>query len=572
MPRTSRKKLFQEQLTTSESKKTAVYGTWGYTRISVDGERSEDSIEGQTAIIQDYIADKSRPDLELKGIIADLGFSGTNFDRPGYSELLAGIISGTVQCVVVKDLSRLGRTYIEVGELLFDTFPAYNVRFISVNDNYDSFADDAARKKLLILFKNLVNHMYSKDIGKKIRSSFALKQQKGEIIGALPPYGYIFTSKDCDKRLMIEPESAKIVKLIFDMREKGKSMIKIAEHLNHNGILAPRNHYYNLGVLTSKKNAQKTFWHNSCIGNILRNEVYFGSQIQGKYGKRGKVITGKPKEDWYIYENSHPAIIDKAQFENIQRLLSEAGEKNKKLGNKLDENIFIGKIYCSRCGKTMKRKYRYNKKILSDGRRETKYSYYCRLCSAEMRYQGTDRVPQLTYEKLEEIVISALQQQFEICVDIDALIKEVASSAVITDKCNKLRQEISKCRHDSKKADDMLSAAYTHHLAGLLNEKEFELARTKFERDKKAAEIKAERVKAELEGYDLEKQRKNAFITNFRSFKDFAKLDKAMISALIHRIEVVPFSNEINIALNFMDELEKLNTLIEESGVLADAC
>jgi DNA invertase Pin-like site-specific DNA recombinase len=191
MARKSRKNLSQDDF--QAEAKVVKYAAWGYTRISVDGEKSEDSIEGQTAIIQDYVGNAA--DIELCGVITDLGFSGRNFDRPGYAELLEGIKRGGVQCVIAKDLSRLGRAYIEVGELLFDTLPAYNVRFISVNDQYDSFSDDAARKKLLILFKNLVNHIYSKDLGVKIKSSFVIKQQKGELLGALPPYGYLFTDE-----------------------------------------------------------------------------------------------------------------------------------------------------------------------------------------------------------------------------------------------------------------------------------------------------------------------------------------------------------------------------------------
>ena len=573
MPRTSRKNIFQEQPTTNNILKAVTYATWGYARISNDGEKSEDSIESQTAIIQDYVSDVSRTDLELKGVITDVGFSGTNFVRPGYAELLSGIISGDVQCVVVKDLSRLGRTYIEVGELLFDTFPTYNIRFISVNDQYDSFADDAARKKLLILFKNLVNHMYSKDLGVKIRSSHALKQQKGELLGSLPPYGYMFTTEGGGKRLKIEPESSKVVKMIFDMRERGDSMVKITEHLNHNNIPAPRNHYYNLGVLTSEKNSKKAFWHNGFIGNLLKNEVYIGNQIQSKYSRRGNAVVEKPKSDWYVYENAHTAIIDKTQFDNVQRLLSEAGEKYKKLGNKLDENFFIGKIFCARCGRTMKRGYSRNRKILADGRQETKYHYSCRLCSAEMRHSlNIDKVPQFTYEKLEKVVIAVLQRQIAVCIDIDALIEDVTTSAPITSKCHNLKQEMERCQRDSKKAEDMLAVAYTHHLAGLLDDNDLIKARAKFEKDKRTAEIKEALAKAELERYDLDNQRRNAFLANFRNFKGFTKLDRAIISTLIHRIEISPLTNEISIALNFMDELEKLNSLIKESGVLTDAC
>jgi hypothetical protein len=221
----------------------------------------------------------------------------------------------------------------------------------------------------------------------------------------------------------------------------------------------------------------------------------------------------------------------------------------------------------------MKRSHSYNKKILADGKRETKYHYSCRICSAEIRYaQGLDKVPQLAYEKLEEIIIAVLQRQMEICVDIDALIAEVTNSIVITNQRHSLKSEIIKCQRDSKNADDMLASAYNHHLAGLLDKKEFALAREKFERDKRVAEAKSERIKFELERYDLEKQRKNAFLENFRCFKNFAVLNKDIVSALIHRVDVSPLTNEITISLNFMDELEKLNNLIEESGVLTDAC
>jgi DNA invertase Pin-like site-specific DNA recombinase len=567
MARTSRKSLFQGQPIVPEAPKATVYSTYGYGRISVYGERAEDSIESQAAIIQDYVDDSSRPDLVLKGVITDLGFSGTNFDRPGYTELMARIVSGEVQCVVVKDLSRLGRTYIEVGELIFDTFPEYNVRFISVNDQYDSFADDAARKKLLILFKNLVNHMYSMDLGKKIASSFLTKQRNGELLGSLPPYGYLYTTEGGGKRLKPEPESAEIVKLIFDMREQGISMEKIAEHLNRNNVAAPRNHYFNLGILKSEINSKKTMWQNNYIGTLLRNEVYIGSQIQGKYDNRGqKPAVIKPRSVWFIYENAHDAIVSKTQFDNVQSLLAKSGEKYKKLGNKLEENILLGKIFCARCGKSLRRLNWLNKKT-----KQAKFRYVCRDCATEFRIT-TDigKVPHLAYEKLEEVIISSLQRQFEICIDIDTLIEDVTKSSAITEKCRSLKADTVKCRLDSKKADDMLAAAYKHHLAGVLDGKEFELARNEFEKDKKAAEAKAERAEAALVGYDLDKQRQNAFLTNFRSYKDFIKLDKEIVNALIHRIEVVPITNEISIVLNFADELKQLNSLIEESGVLAD--
>jgi DNA invertase Pin-like site-specific DNA recombinase len=548
---------------TAEVPKIIRYATWGYTRISVNGERSEDSIENQTAIIQDYAGDKA--DLELCGTFTDLGYTGRDFDRPGYIDLMDGILSGDVQCVIVKDLSRLGRTYIEVGELLFDTFPAYNVRFISVNDNYDSFADDAARKKLIILFKNLMNHMYSRDMGVKIRSSFALKQQKGELLGSLPPYGYLFTTESGGKHLKIEPESAKTVKLIFDLRVQGKSMIMIADHLNRNGILAPRNHYHRLGVLTNEKDSKKALWQNGYIGHLLRNEVYIGRQIQSKYDRCGKTITEKPREEWVIHEGAHPAIIDKTLFDAVRVLLDEASEKYKKLGNKLDDNILVGKIFCARCGKALKRQY-YRK-----NKNEVKYRYGCRDCGSEFRHtMGLEKVPQFALEEIEEAINATIQGYMDAFIRIDTLLEDVAKSVAISRKRHGLTAELNKYRRESKKAGDMLAAAYTHHLAGVIDGREFELARLKFERNKQAAETGAERVTLELAGYDFEETRHNSFLEYFRRFRGFTELNRSVIEVLIQKIVIEPLTNEIGITLNFMDDLAKLNKLVEESGVMAD--
>ncbi|MCL2189132.1 MAG: recombinase family protein [Defluviitaleaceae bacterium] len=564
MPRTSRKNLPQGQPPVIATPKVLSYATWGYARISNDGERSEDSIENQTAIIQSYVADNPEATLELKGVISDLGFSGTNFDRPGYAELLAGITNGTVQCLVVKDLSRLGRTYIEVGELLFDTFPSYNVRFISVNDNYDSFADDAARKKLLILFKNLVNHMYSKDIGKKIKSIFALKQQKGEVFSSLPSYGYRLVRENGVKRVVVEPEGAEVVKRIFAMREQGISCHGIATRLNQDKIPPPKVHFYNLGIFTGQNKHENAIWQGGAVSKLLRNDCYIGLQTQGKNDSVGKGNAKKPKEVWYIHENAHPAIISKEQFHAVQALLDQTGEKYKVQGKKMDENIFVGVLFCARCGKALARTYNSRGKVPI-------YYYACPRCVAEIKQAtGASTVTRLRLSKLEPLVFTVLQKQVEACVEMEVLLEDALNSTIIASKVQTLQAMLDKHQRDCKKADDMLASAYTHHLSGLLDSKDFDLARVKFEQEKQVASLGIERVQAELDNYVIKNQRGNAFLENFRRNKSFSKLDKVLVSAFIKRIEVTPLSNEINIVFNYMDELAALNNLIEESGVLAN--
>lgn len=539
------------------------YTAWGYARISNDGERSEDSIESQTAIIQDFVSDKS--DIDLQNVVTDIGFSGTDFLRPGYAELVAGIECGEVKCIIVKDLSRVGRTYIEVGEFLFDTLPSYNVRFISVNDDYDSFADDAARKKLLILFKNLVNHMYSKDLSVKIRASFATMHQNGHSAGGKSPYGYLYARENGKKRLIIEPESAKVVKMIFDMRQKGDSCLKISDYLNLNDIPSPRNHYYNLGLNTNPKYAKKIFWDDSGIGVILRNESYTGNRVHGRYSRNGRQVSEKPHDEWVIHENTHQAIVEKSQFGAVQELLNATSVRYKSTGRVYPENIFVGKIFCSRCEKGLVRKY------YETVREGLKFSYFCRRCSMELKQtMGFERIKKTRPEKLEEILTTVLQNQIDVCANIDEIVAEASKKGVIVAKHNSLKSEHNRLRRESKKADDMLASAFTHHLAGLIDIHELNLVREKFERDKHSADTRAEIIAKEIAGFDAEKIKNNSFLVNFRHFKGFEKLDRALVETLIRRIDVSPETDEIHVTLNFMDELGELNKLIAESGVMDD--
>lgn len=294
MARKSRKTLPN---TEREENKAPVYAAYGYARISNDGEKSGDSIDNQIAVITEYV--NARSDMELCGVITDLGFTGTNFNRPGVQELLDGVKNGAVQCVVTKDLSRLGRTYIEVGELLFDMFPAHGVRYVSINDQYDSFSDDAGRKKLLILFKNLVNHIYSVDIGKKIRSVKAMKRQNGQRSGGLPPFGYTLTDNGS---YAIDPEAAETVRLIFKMRREGYGTSKIAQHLNEHDIPSPRNYLYAKGVVTSERFAKKIRWLYTKIYEMLTNEQYLGRLTLGKTLVRGKDIQYVQRDQWVVRE------------------------------------------------------------------------------------------------------------------------------------------------------------------------------------------------------------------------------------------------------------------------------
>jgi DNA invertase Pin-like site-specific DNA recombinase len=557
MARKSRKPGVQA---TPEVTKIVTYKTWVYARISKDSDRADDSVENQIAIAREYIDGDA--ELTFCGAISDTGFTGTNFDRPGYAELLAGIIDGTVKCLCVKDLSRVGRTYIEVGEFIFDTLVQYGVRFISVNDRYDSFADDAGRKKLLILFKNLINSMYSKDLGRKIKSAHDTKKRRGEIIGSVPPYGYRFT--DDGKHYKIEPTAAEVVKRIFDMRLQGISATKIADTLNADAVPSPLKHYVQLGLQSSKKDAVKAIWKPKTICGILSSEVCLGHQIQNKFEIINKKQAEKPREEWIRHENTHEAIVTAEQFDAVQVLMAATRDKYKHVGNKEDENIFAGRIFCSKCGQAAWR-------ISSRHGNTVKYHYHCRFCCKELKRElGLNMLHHFPLKKLETVVTESIQKQIDVCLEIDNLLAKVAATPAITRKRIALTQERDKLKKEGETAVRLLSAAYAHHLDGLLDGREFELARVKFERDKQNAETRLAQVEAELSEVELETVCRNEYLENFRKYRWFDKLDREIIIALIKRIELTPMTNEIAITFNFGDNFTKLKNLIQESEVLTD--
>jgi len=335
MARKSRKQQQAEDIITMAA---PTVQAWVYARISKEGDRSDDSIESQIAICKEFI--HSGSELSLGGVFTDLGYSGTNFDRPGYADMMAGILCGDVKCVVVKDLSRLGRTYIEVGELLFDTFVQYGIRFVSVNDSYDSFADDAGRKKLLILFKNLVNHMYSRDLGKKIRSVYAAKRQRGDASGS-PPYGYRYNPSS--KRLEISPEEADVVRMIFSSRLSGESINGITKRLNQSRVPSPKDRQDQSGDIGDGDMPKRIVWNNTFVSRILRNETYTGTLFLGKFDYVGKKRITLPKDQWVSHENSHVAIISKEQYDAVSRLMDVEAEKRKSAYNgERMENRYVG--------------------------------------------------------------------------------------------------------------------------------------------------------------------------------------------------------------------------------------
>lgn len=334
---------------TKEKINKKIWNTALYIRLSQEDEDKNEiktesnSIISQKNILNEFIL--GNKDLKIYNTYIDDGFTGTDFDRPGFQELLNDIKGKRINCVVVKDLSRLGRNYIEVGNYIEQIFPLFDVRFISINDNIDSFLNPTSTNTILVPFKNLINDEYCRDTSIKIRTALISRKRKGEYVGAFPAYGYIKDKNDKHK-LVIDEEAANVVKKIFDWTvNENMGKVAICYKLNDLGILNPTGHKkIELKQNYNNSNNNDYTWTPSTIRNILKNEIYIGHTVQGKRKTKSYKIhklENLPEEEWIKVENTHMPIISRELFAAAQTI----NKKELKASQKSRENIKMGGFY-----------------------------------------------------------------------------------------------------------------------------------------------------------------------------------------------------------------------------------
>ena len=351
--------LEQERAGFGLREEQSIYHTAGYIRISVEDSGKTDgySLANQEKLVKDFIADQQ--DMRLYRLYIDNGATGTVFERPAFDEMMQDMKDGKINCIVVKDLSRLGRNYLEAGNYLEQIFPFFRVRFISITDGYDSNSPDVTDESLIIPLKNIINEGYAKDISQKITTSFEARKKQGQFMGKYPVYGYL---KDPENKnhLIVNPETCGIVKRIFQMRDSGVALGAIASQLNEEGIPSPARYLWLKG-LSKEERHRDSYWDRTNVKRLLMNKMYLGMLVYGKERtsfakgiKRQRV----PESEWKYVPNAHEAIIDQELFDSVQRKLESAKQDFLNMtGINEDyqpENLFRGRIHCSDCGRAMK--------------------------------------------------------------------------------------------------------------------------------------------------------------------------------------------------------------------------
>lgn len=366
-----------------------------YLRLSKEDNESieSNSIVNQRELVEQYISSKS--DLELVDYYIDDGYSGTNFNRPGFERLLQDMKNKKINCIIVKDLSRFARNHIEADMYFENIFLVLNIRFISVIENIDSFENPDSMDNLIVPFKNLLNDAYAKDISKKVKSALTAKRLNGEFIGTSATYGYIKNPKDKHK-LIIDEEASKHVVQIFNGIIEGKTVSEIANELNKNNILTPaaykrKNEPESNNIETDKR------WNAKMINKMLKDRIYVGDLIQGKKKvenyRSHKLITTK-KDEWIIIQNNHEPIISKDKFDKVQEII----EKNKCARSNEEKDLFYRFLKCSDCGESFTL------------RRVKNYEYYH--CTSYVR-NGSCTSHSIRKDKLVELVIEEINKKFK---------------------------------------------------------------------------------------------------------------------------------------------------------------
>ena len=509
-----------------------VYNAGIYVRLSNDDERTGESvsIENQKHLLQKYVKEQGWNEID---VYCDDGYSGTNFNRPGVQRLIEDAKSGKINVIIVKDLSRFGRNYIEIGQFTDYLFPSIGCRFIALNNGIDTLNSSGND---MMGFLNLFNEFYSRDTSKKVKSVKKACAENGKYLGTYAPYGY---RKDPDNKhhLLIDEDYAPIVRRIFNLRCEGKGFRAIACMLNEESIAPPGVVYYQKKGLSDPRRVNHK-WAETTVKVILRNEVYIGSMVQGKTGTlsyKSKKLVNKPREEWIRVENTHEAIISEKVWEIVRELDRKRYQKRENPKNAA--SIFTGLVHCAGCG--FKMTYQRENGTRKDG---SEYHYNSFVCGNYRRSGTSSCTPHRIYENaLTQLVIADIREKAQAVEhDEGAIIAEIARL-----KNNESRSRLSSYERELRastaraaEVENLMQNLYEDRIKGTIPEAVFTTLMQKYEteRAEKVAALPALRDKIQngRQGFSDGK----AWTKLIRGYTRLETLDETVLLELVDRIEI----------------------------------
>ena len=462
------------------------YRTALYLRLSrEDGDKTEsDSIANQRTLLEAYAAD--HPELCIVDEFVDDGYSGSNFDRPEFERLLKALQERKVNCIVVKDFSRLGRNFVETGQYLEQVFPLFGVRFIAINDNYDSL-NSQSRDGMLVPIKSMINEMYSKDLSQKIQSCFRSKEARGEIYMPVP-FGY---KRNQQNHLILDEEVCDMVMQIFLWKKSGMKEYEIAKKLSAQGIPTPFTRRCQLGYVKNTSRVKDPAWQPTFVTKVLENPVYTGTMVYNRiaYDETYRKIGQNPRESWRMVPDSHPAIISWELFDEVSALreaeqaVKEERKKWCRQRRKNNPNIFKGRIFCKKCGE----------KLVCHWQSDGALYFYCASCHVS-----------ISEKDLWNGINKELHQRMEEHRDLQKLVRKSSGKSKLQSKEIATKREIERASGNIVRVESQKRSGYEQYVLGKLSKEKFlelkqgleneitTLKQTKAEKEKELAVVQEE--------------------------------------------------------------------------------
>lgn len=542
------------------------FATAVYVRLSIENSGKNDdgdSIENQISFCKAYLNEQM--DLRLYDIYADNGEKGTNFDRPEFNRMMDDVRSGKVNCIIVKDLSRFGRDYIEAGHYLEKIFPFLGVRFISITDGYDSLTSDDAEAALMVPLKNMINDVYAKDISRKIITSFRARQEKGEFLPAFAPYGYV-KSKEVAYRYEVDQETAPYVRMIFEWKAEGVSHNEICKRLNDMGAVTPARRKVDLGIWRAEK-YKHTVWHGRTIIDIMKNPTYTGCIVYGRIPKslyEGIKMHRAPEEEWRYVLDAHEPIISQELFDKVQNMFADRAEKFKA---KMDENAplrelvtnhFKGKIYCGDCGKRM----RFVKP--TDRRYPVDQDHAVYVCGGYLD-SGYSRCSRhsIRYPVVADAVLASINIQLELALKQEQLIRQMRGSEREKNLIDKYVGQINYLSQELKKINGKREALFENFAEGILDEAEYRFAKKKYDDEAEEIEKKLTVEKAKKVQLDDILSLSNEWLKAIHKAENVTEIDARLVKHLVSSVKIFE-DNRVEVELNYGDQRNIFNSIIAE--------
>ncbi len=540
MARKSRKNIVPVEETSCEK----VWRTALYVRLSVEfnGKRG-DSLETQRQIMEAYAA--LCPDIEIVGTYTDNGISGRTFERAAFQRLLEDVEAGRIDCVMVKDLSRLGRNTIDTGFYLEKYFPLHGVRFISVNDDYDSETGESGANHMIVPLKNLINEAAAADISRKVAAQQRQAMRDGEYIGSRPPYGYRKAPDNCH-RLLVNEDTAPVVRDIFQWAVDGVALNEIVKRLNIAKVPTPGHYLASVGIITNQRLMGSGQWQTWTVNRILEDEVYTGDMVQGKSRAVGRKQVPTDPADWIVVHDTHEALVGRELFERVQAVRRGAAAKYTTTAKKpYTDNILRGRVFCGCCGKTLHRQ-----------RHQSGYYFY-RCITNDRVGKGTCKadIKLLREADLFDAILTIIRQEAQVVIGSGLYLKQ--QKPKIAAKKAEVDREIGQLRRDTEKHRALREGLYENYITGVLTKAEYHELKQEYSEKIRAAVEQVQELQIQQRTLEACAKEYTCLADRLAALDKDTCLSAQLVDQLIERV-TVNGPKDMTVRFRFEDDFQRL--------------